>query len=322
MDLPFTMRSYASERDLAALCALINANYALDWPDRSVSEEDVRRCLVTAPGVQPQHDLALWTNADEQMVGAAGLRINLPGGRERVGQFAWFIHPMARRQGLEAAIHAWGSTRMAQVARDRGQVARLECATWAGAAYRQAVLDVQGYQTLRYGFKMTRSLIDPLPVPRFPPDYTLRAAAGATDMEEWVALYNDIFGDRTGFRPWTVAEHRHCVSAPYYRVDGDLRARAPDDTLAAICLCWIDPAANLRQGRSEGWIAPLGTRRTDRRRGLGRAMLLSGLQWLRAAGVTSAVLLVDVENPTGALQLDESVGFIQADGLVIYQRVV
>jgi ribosomal protein S18 acetylase RimI-like enzyme len=43
--------------------------------------------------------------------------------------------------------------------------------------------------------------------------------------------------------------------------------------------------------------------------GLGRAMLLAGLHRLKAAGVATAILGVDAENPSGALQLYESVGF-------------
>ncbi|MGH7178790.1 MAG: GNAT family N-acetyltransferase, partial [Tepidisphaeraceae bacterium] len=56
-------------------------------------------------------------------------------------------------------------------------------------------------------------------------------------------------------------------------------------------------------------IQVLGTRRGFRRRGLGRAMLLSGMHWLRSRDVHTALLGVDAASPTGAVRLYESNGF-------------
>jgi mycothiol synthase len=316
----FIARPYAGEMDLAPLCNLINADFAVDWPDRSMSEDDVRRLLIEAPGVDPGRDVRLWESDDGQLVGAGQLCGHPRGLAVRELGFGWFVHPSVRRRGLEASIHAWGLARLAEIAGDQGLPARLVCRAWAGAAYRHAVLDVQGYRAVRYGFKMIRSLADPLTEPVLPPGYTLRPTGKAADVAAWVALYNAAFADHWGFRPWTVAEHRHWLRAPYYRTDGDLLAVAADDRPAAFCLCWIDPAANRRHGRNEGWIALLGTHPAHRRRGLGQALLRAGLHWLRAAGVATAALKVDVENATGALRLYESCGFVQADGQVIYQR--
>ncbi len=58
-----------------------------------------------------------------------------------------------------------------------------------------------------------------------------------------------------------------------------------------------------RSGRSEGWIELLGTRRGHRKIGLGRALVLAGLQRLKADGVETALLGVDGDNPTGATRL-------------------
>ncbi|NES22531.1 MAG: GNAT family N-acetyltransferase [Symploca sp. SIO3E6] len=67
--------------------------------------------------------------------------------------------------------------------------------------------------------------------------------------------------------------------------------------------------SNERTVSNEGWIDALGTRRGFRKRGLGRAMLLAGMQRLQAAGVDTVRLGVDSENPSGALRLYKSVGF-------------
>jgi mycothiol synthase len=320
MHREYTSRPYAGEADLAPLCDLINANYALDWPDHSMSVDDVRRLLIEAPGVNPGLDVRLWDDDQGMLAGAGQLCGHPRGVAVNKMEFDWFVHPTGRGRGLEASIHAWGLARLAEITKDQGQPAHLECRAGAGAAYRHAVLDVQGYRAVRYGFTMTRSLADPLADAILPPGYTLQAASGAADLAAWVALHNAAFVDHWGFRPWTVAEQRYWLSAPQYRADGDLRAVAPDGSLAAYCLCWIDPAANRRHGRNDGWIALLGTHPAHRRRGLGQALLRAGLHWLRDAGIATAVLAVDVENATGALRLYESCGFVQVDGQVIYHH--
>ncbi|MGL5063733.1 MAG: GNAT family N-acetyltransferase, partial [Microcoleus sp.] len=79
---------------------------------------------------------------------------------------------------------------------------------------------------------------------------------------------------------------------------------------------------NDRTGRNEGWIGVLGTRRGFRKLGLGRAMLLAGLQRLKAAGVDTAILGVDAENPSGALRLYESTGFRKIRNSISYVKDV
>ena len=51
------------------------------------------------------------------------------------------------------------------------------------------------------------------------------------------------------------------------------------------------------------------TRRPWRKRGLASALIGRSLELLRERGMTSAVLGVDADNPTGALALYERAGF-------------
>jgi ribosomal protein S18 acetylase RimI-like enzyme len=66
----------------------------------------------------------------------------------------------------------------------------------------------------------------------------------------------------------------------------------------------------------------LGTRRGFRRIGLGRAMLLAGLNQLKIAGMEMAKIGVDADNPNGALQLYESVGFRKVHTNISYFKYV
>ena len=76
----------------------------------------------------------------------------------------------------------------------------------------------------------------------------------------------------------------------------------------------------LRNQGLEDEIIAWGAGRGYRKIGLGRAMLLAGMHRLKAAGVDTAVLGVDAENPTGALRLYESVGFTPVVTNVSYRK--
>lgn len=77
-----------------------------------------------------------------------------------------------------------------------------------------------------------------------------------------------------------------------------------------------------RTGRNEGFVLGLGTHPSFRKQGLGRALLLTGLERLKVAGVDSALISVDAENPSGALRLYEAVGFRTFETWIMFSRSV
>jgi mycothiol synthase len=72
----------------------------------------------------------------------------------------------------------------------------------------------------------------------------------------------------------------------------------------------IMTAFNEQLGELRGELAGVSVRRPWRQRGLARALVADSLRALRDAGMTSAALGVDAENPTGALSVYEANGFV------------
>jgi GNAT superfamily N-acetyltransferase len=68
---------------------------------------------------------------------------------------------------------------------------------------------------------------------------------------------------------------------------------------------------NALTGERLGWLDHVSVRRPWRGRGLAKALIARSLATHRDRGMTTAVLGVDSENPTGALQLYEGFGFRQ-----------
>jgi mycothiol synthase len=158
---------------------------------------------------------------------------------------------------------------------------------------------------------MRRSLRDPLDRPEFPPGATLRTFRPGRDEEEWLRLNSRAFAKHPEQGGWT----RH---------DLELREREP----------WFDPAGffiAVRDGQLAGFhwtkihpervgeVYVVGVDPGEQGSGLGRALTLAGLGYLRDRGLDQAMLYVDEDNPP-AIRLYEALGFTRARTDAMYRR--
>jgi mycothiol synthase len=325
----FEARPFAGDADLQGICDLINTCNAVDQlsDEPYASLTFVREWLLEDPDLDREQDIRLWADGTGRLGGLGIIRIppQSAGDADPVvdGHLFFRVHPEARHEGLEAGIVDWAAARVRGVAQERNQPGHLRAGlhktTPEYIAYRQGVLEGLGFRPVRYGYKMARPLHEPIPEPQLPEGYTQRTVA-ADEQARWVEAFNWSFIDHWNHHPLSEERNAQWISGPNYRAAGDLVAVAPDGTFAAFCRCEINNEDNAALGRNEGWIEVLGTRRGHRKIGLGRAMLLAGLHWLKGQGVETAVLGVDAQNPTGALRLYESVGFVVANTSYNYQK--
>lgn len=109
------------------------------------------------------------------------------------------------------------------------------------------------------------------------------------------------------------ADYAAFRASPAYPHGWDLLLRDVDGRPAACCIAWPDPVSRA------GTFEPVATHPALQRRGYGRALLLDGLRRFAAAGMTYAIVGVDVDNP-GAEALYRSVGFRPDRVLRVYER--
>jgi mycothiol synthase len=323
----FTARPYSGDADLQAMCDLINLCNRVDKLDDEpyASIAGTRSWLESSVVADKARDRRLWWGSQERLVGLGVLRTAADPDEGKVDTSLYFrVHPDARNSGVDSEIIEWGSDIARQVGRERRMPAFVRCGlhltTPEYVAYRQELLESHDFRPVRYGYKMARPLSEPIPEPRLPEGFTLRPAQGEPDVEPWVEMFNQSFIDHWNFHPMTIGDRKHHLTNPDYDPNLDLIAIAPDGTFAAFAFCTIDPEGNAAGNISEGTVDILGTRRGFRRIGLGRAVLQAGMRVLKAAGMETAVLGVDAENPTGALKLYESEGFYVANTTVNYQK--
>jgi mycothiol synthase len=311
---------FADENDLNRITHLINTCYQVDELDDSTSHAELREDF-DAPSTDKAKDLRLWENKSGELVGFGSLWISEPS--EVIDGFLdFYVHPDVRGGDLEAQIIDWGELRMREVKQERGFPVKLRVGARNTQTNRMMILENYGFASDRYFFNMERSLAEPIPEVQFPEGFTLRCMNPEKDVEAWVDLHNNSFIDHWNFHPLTVESLKHWLKEASYRADLDLIAVTADNTFAAHCHCHIDTEKNARMGRKRGIVGILGTRRGFRRMGLAKAMLLIGLHRLQEAGMDTARLGVDADNPNGALRLYESVGFRKVRTSINYVRDV
>ena len=316
----FKGRSFRGETDLQSICDLMNICDAHDKLNNSVDIETLRTRL-NSPEIDQNRDLHLWEDTEGELVGFAQLEQMESDHGEAESRGLLRIDPRARSMGLEDTIIDWMSERMREVG-TQSTDRRFFVSAREYDSYNRGVLSSRGFTPVRYFFRMACSLKAAIPEPQFPPGYTLRNVKGPEEMGPWVEMYNESFIDHWNHHPLNVETAVHFMSLPDYRAELDLVGVAPDGTWAGFCFCEINTEQNKQSGRKDGWTALVGTRRGHRKIGLGRAMLLAGLHALQDAGMDTALLGVDADNPTGALGLYESVGFERVFMNIIYGKDV
>ncbi len=231
------------------------------------------------------------------------------------------IHPAHRRQGLGLQLLR------ALVAEAGDRPLRLWAHGDLPAATRLAAAG--GFQRVRSLWQMRRSLQTRLDRPQIAEGVTIRTFVIGRDEEAWTDLNARAFA-------------RHPEQGAWTREDLDLREREPwfdpngfflaerDGKLVGFHWTKIHGRTDAVPGEAEtttgaadrahepiGEVYVVGVAPEERGSGLGRALTLVGLRYLRDQGLFQVMLYVDESN-TPAIRLYESLGFTHWDTDVMF----
>jgi mycothiol synthase len=254
------------------------------------------------PGYHPGEDL-FFAELDGRLVGYAELTRELEIGRVILDGA---VHPAHRGHGvggklLETAI-AHGHKLAAKA---------VHTAVPQRMPATQAFLQKRGFTVVRRHWQMRLAKCGELRL-QIPHGFGLRHFVPG-DEESLCALQNLAFAGSWGFRPNTVEEIRYLVNCSLCHPEGTLFI-AEGERLAGYC--WtIDDASD----REKGCIRMMGIDPRYQGRGLGRAILVAGINYLQSRGMTAIELTVDSGN-TSAKRLYRSAGFERIDTTLWYER--
>jgi len=142
--------------------------------------------------------------------------------------------------------------------------------------------------------------------PQLPPNITVRTFVRDQDEEVFMVARNVSFKEHYGSVQRTLEEIKAITNLPHFRPEG-LFFAFDGDKVAGFCLTSIHPEECERRGIGVGHIDLVGTMPEYRGKGIGRALLLTGIEYLRRE-VPVVELSVEGKN-SNALALYSSVGF-------------
>ncbi|MGH3291747.1 MAG: mycothiol synthase [Trebonia sp.] len=253
-------------------------------------------------------DLVL-TSGDGVLAGYAHLDApdeEAPGG-DASGELV--VHPDHRRRGYGTALSG------ALLAGGAG--VRL----WAHGELPDAVglAKATGFTRFRALWQMRMPLaLVPAEEPAVPPGVTIRAFRPGSDEEDWLAVNHRAFAHHPEQGAWTLSDLQLREAEPWFDPAGFFLAER-DGKLAGFH--WTKVHEDGGEGGAPiGEVYVVGVDPGTQGGGLGRALTLAGLAYLRRLGLTDVLLYVDEDN-TAAVRMYTALGFSRWSTDAMYRHV-
>ncbi|ATB47760.1 GNAT family N-acetyltransferase [Corallococcus macrosporus] len=284
------LRSYRDVADLEAMAQLVAQAWAERGPHVECTVGDLTWRLLRNAQVRPQEDIALWECAPGQLAGFAWAYSN--------GDVDLLVQPLAQADAFARDLLPWVRARHGRTPQpttvwalesNGSLLAALRSLGWrrtTGGCYLHLALPLQA----------------PAPRPELPVGYRVRQVRGPEEVAARALVHRRGFGTER----MTTEVYARLMEAPRYQPALDLVAEAPDGSLAACALGWLDEA------NAVGEFEPVTCAPEHRRRGLGRALLHEGLERMRGMGARQAFVYAFEGNPA-SVALYQSAGFTVVD---------
>lgn len=228
------------------------------------------------------------------------------------------VSPGQRRRGLGGQLlkraESLAAARWAEVPNGRSLVHRIDFAGQGGglAPFGEA----NGYRLAFAEDEMRRDLPDSIPDAPLPDGFDFAPWSEAT-ASEFFKVASSAFRDRPGFPGWMEEVWRRMYTgSDAFRPELSLLAKGPHGP-AGYVLAWVEPDETACE--PVGYIAQAGVAPEWRRHGIARALLAEALRRFRVAGLGTALLEVNTNNPQ-ARALYDSMGFRVTARYSSYQK--
>lgn len=212
------------------------------------------------------------------------------------------------RNQLEEPILSWAEGRLRNANTQGSNEQTLFTLVNEHDTPRIALLEKHGFERGSIWHYLERSLDEPIPEPRLPDGFVIRAIRDISEADARANLLADAFESVPD-----VEKYRRFMQSQVYHEALDLVVAASDGTLAAFAMVWSDPISK------HGQFEPVGTAPAFRRLGFGQALLLEGLRRMQMHMMERAFVIVEGAD-TPAVQLYQSVGLMPRWNLYLYSK--
>ncbi len=224
--------------------------------------------------------------------------------------------PQWRGKGIGQAMFHWAQARIREIAASEQTTGPKVLATNASSTEKEAtaLIRANDYSEVR---RLSDMKLDPLPpmVPGALPAGVTRRPVHEDHYRPIYQALKDAYSDTWISTAESEADYQEFLAE-------EIQVSGFDPALCQVA--WADNQVvglvwcHIRKG--VGVIAEVAVRKAWKRRGIARALMIDGLEALRARGITQVRLFTDAANGQGARSLYESLGFREVKQHVLYRK--
>jgi mycothiol synthase len=185
-----------------------------------------------------------------------------------------------------------------------------------------ALADSFNFEKIRAVLQMQKQLTDIEKLPEIDPKIIIRSFLPGLDSNDWLSLNNKVFKDHPEQSDWQLSDLNHRLGEEWFDERGFFIASLNNQMIGST---WtkIHGALTHDHGGSHdhpaiGEIYITAVDPDYSGSGLGRALTITALNYLKYQGLTDAMLYVDFDN-TRALKLYNSLGFTESGKDILYR---
>ncbi len=304
-------RRFRDKTDVPVMAEIMRESRDADSYDFVETAEDVAQEVEHRHDWSPQKDL-LFVDIENETVGFARCLKRTLADQTLVYEHQVNLIPKWRVHGLRRSMLRWSERRARESARgqrrDGTKVMEVDL-TLVGSDLRLLV-EEEGYRPVRHLYLMVRTDLDQVRLLPPPAGIDVRPVGPGDQLAAWRAA-GDAFREEPTYDDESWSEDAFRVqkaSGHTFQPDLWQIAWAGNEIVGGV-FAWVDDAENEAYARTWGYTGVIFTRRDWRNRGLASALVTRAIHALRSRGVSEVALVVDADNPSGALRLYKKLGY-------------
>jgi len=301
-------RHFRGDSDFADMIAIMEGIKEVDHIDFTESPEDLARKYRNLTSVDLHRDV-LFAEVDGNLVGFTNLYWDRDPNGVLLYHHSVSVLPRWRRKGLCNVMLRYNEQRLREIAKQHPANGPrfFQAMTEEGERHWAGTLISEGYRIFRFGLRMARPNLDDIPGFPLPEGVEVRPVK-PEHYKVVIDAWNEACKDMRGQVPISDEILKEFQQSPVFQPSLWQIAWHGDQVIGTV-LNWVDERENAEHHRKRGHCELISVRPPWRGKGIAKALIARSFTVLKERGMTEAALGVDSENPSGARQLYEKMGF-------------
>jgi mycothiol synthase len=301
-------RLFRGDSDFPKMIAVLEASRDADKLEEVSTVERLAQAYANLKNSDPYRDLVI-AEVNGEAIGYKRVEWRLETDGTRIYFHFGMLRPEWRGKGIGRAMLRHSEGRLREIAAGHPEGPKF-LETWVVSTQSglEELVASEGYTPVRHEYYMVRPDLENIPDLPLPGGLEVRPVEPEHYRAIWEAEV-EAFKDHWGATEPDEQDYRHWLDGDDHFQPHLWQVAWDGDQVAGMVRNYVNAEENAKYGRRRGYTENISVRRPWRRRGLARALIARSFRMHKDLGMTEAALGVDTQNPTGALQLYESMGF-------------